>query len=134
MSGDDRWLRAAARIAMLTGAIGSLAFMLRAGTRTPRFLLVMFVFWVLSPFIALAWATAASLRWSALTRTTLHVVTLVLALGSLVAYAWDAVGPPRAKAAFIFVVVPPASWLLLAIVVPLAAFISRRRTPRATSP
>jgi ABC-type transport system involved in multi-copper enzyme maturation permease subunit len=129
MSGNERLLRAAARIAMLIGAAGSLGFMLRAGTRTPRFLLVLFVIWVLSPFIALAWATTAALGWSALTRTTLYLVTLIVALGSLLVYALDAVGPPRAKPAFVYVVVPPASWLLLAIVVPLAAFVSRRRAP-----
>jgi hypothetical protein len=42
--------------------VGSLAFMLDAGRRTPRFLLVIFVFWVLSPFAVLVWAHAASAR------------------------------------------------------------------------
>ncbi len=49
-------LRAAAQAAVVAGAVGSVGLMLRAGQRTPLFLLVLFVFWILSPFVALAWA------------------------------------------------------------------------------
>ena len=49
-------LRGMALIAVVAGAVGSLGLMLRADQRTPRFLLVLFFFWVLSPFVALAWA------------------------------------------------------------------------------
>jgi hypothetical protein len=122
-------LRAAALIAVLVGAVGSFGFMLRAGQRAPGFLIVLFALWVLSPFAALAVATVVSTRWSALTRATLYGVMLALALGSLALYGHVALGPPRAQAAFVFVVVPPASWLLAAIVVPIAAMISGRRPP-----
>jgi len=40
-------LRAAALIAVVAGAGGSVGLMLRAGQRTPRLLLVLFVIWVL---------------------------------------------------------------------------------------
>ena len=123
-------LRAAALIAMAAGAVGSLGFMLRAGQSTPRFLLIIFVFWVLSPFMALVLADAVSKRWSVLTRATLYSVMLVLALGSLAIYGDDALRPRRAHAAAVFVVVPPASWLCMAIVVPIAALISRRASRR----
>jgi hypothetical protein len=120
-------LRIAALIALLAGAIGSVAFTLRAGQHNnSRVLMVLFVLWVLSPFVAIGFASVVSKRWSALTRAALHSVTLVLALASLAIYGYVAVGPPRAKTAFVFVVVPPASWLLTAIVVPIAALISRR--------
>ena len=46
-------LRGAALIAVLAGVVGSFGFLLRAGRRTPRFLLILFVLWVLSPFMAL---------------------------------------------------------------------------------
>ena len=123
-------LRAAALLALLVGAAGSLGFMLNAGRRTPRFLLVIFVFWVLSPFVVLAWAHMISTRWSGVTRAALHVVILVVTLGSLAIYGNDAVRPRHAQAAFVYVLVPPMSWLLIAIVVPTAALISRRRSRR----
>ena len=123
-------LRVAALIAVLLGAVGSLLLLLHAGQRTPRFLLVIFVFWVLSPFLVLVWADRASKRWSALTRAALYRVTLVVALGSLAIYGDDALGHRTAKAAFVYVAVPPVSWLLTAIVIPIAAWNSRRRSRR----
>jgi hypothetical protein len=123
-------LRGAALIAVLAGAVGSVGFLLRAGQRTPRLLLVFMALWVLSPFVVLACANVASKRWSIITRTALHSVMLILTLGSLAIYGHDALRPRKAQAAFVFVAVPPASWLL-AIVVPIAALISRRRSRRA---
>src|SRR5437867_167243 len=65
-------LRAMARIAVVAGAVGSVGLTLRAGRGTPRFLLVLFVIWVLSPFVVLAWANVVSKRWSVLTRAALY--------------------------------------------------------------
>jgi len=125
-------LRAAALIAVLAGAAGSLGLMLHAGRRNDsRILLVLFTIWVLSPFVALVLAHVVSKRWSVLTRATLHSVMLVLTLASLAIYGDVALGPPRAKTAFVFVVVPPASWLLIAIAVPIAALISGRQSRRS---
>jgi hypothetical protein len=123
-------LRAVARIAVVAGAVGSVGLMLRAGRSTPRFVLVLFVFWVLSPFVALAWTNVVSQRWSVLTRATLYCVTLVVTLGSLALYSGLVKRPTGTANAFVFVVVPPASWLLVAIVLPLAALISRWRSRR----
>ena len=124
-------LRVVALIAVLAGAVGSLGLMLRAGQRTPRLLLVLFVIWLLSPFVALLWANMISKRWSGVTRATLYCVTLIVALGSLAIYGELVVlKPPGSPNAFLFVVVPPGSWLLMAIVVPIAALISRRRSHR----
>ena len=123
-------LRAAALIVVLAGAAGSLGLMLRAGQRTPRFLLLLFVIWVLSPFVALVFADVVSKSWSVPTRATLYGVMLVVTLGSLAIYGDDALGHRRPQAAFVYVIVPPASWLLVAIVVPMAALISRRQSRR----
>ncbi len=120
-------LRTAGLIATVAGAVGSLAFMFHAGRRTPRFLLLIFVFWVLSPFAALVWAHAASARWSEATRATLSILMLVLAPASVAVYGTDVLRPATAPAAFLFVLVPPVSWLLIVIVVPMAAFIARTR-------
>lgn len=124
-------LRAAARVAVVVGALGSLGLMLRAGRSTPRLLLVLFVFWVVSPFVALAWANMVSERWSVLTRTVLYCVTLVITLGSLVIYGFG-LAPAGSPGAFSFVAVPPGSGLLMAVVLLIAALVSRRRSPRGT--
>ena len=123
-------LRAAALIALLVGAAGSLGLMLHAGRRSPRLLLVLFVPWVLSPFIALVFAHVVSKRLSVPTRATLYCVMLVIAVGSLAIYGDDALGHRRPQAAFVYVAVPPASLLLMATVVPVAAFLSRRLSRR----
>ena len=124
-------LRTAALIAVPAGAVGSVGLMLLVGHRNPSgLLIVLFALWVLSPFMPLVWASVVSRRWSVLTRATLYVVMLLITLGSLAIYGDVALGPPRAKTAFVFVVVPPASFLLIAIVLPIAALISRKLSRR----
>ena len=126
-------LRTAALIALPAGAAGSVGFMLHAGHRNPsRVLLILFAIWVLSPFVALVFATIVSKDWSVLTRATLYGVMLVLTVTSLAIYGDVALGPPRTKTAFVFVVVPPASWLLIAITISIAALISRRRSAQSS--
>jgi hypothetical protein len=126
---DDRFLgllHVVALAAVVAGAVGSAAFMLWVGHRNPsRLLLTLFVIWDLSPFVALLLADIVSKRWSVITRVTLHVVMLVLALGSLVLYA-DVLLRPKPQPAFRFLVVPLGSWLMMVIVVPIAAVISGR--------
>jgi len=123
-------LHVVALAAVVLGAVGSVALMLWVGHRNPsRLLLTLFVIWDLSPFVALLLADMVSKRWQVLTRATLHIVMLILALSSLVLYA-DAVLRPRPQPAFRFIIVPLGSWLLIVIVVPLAALISRRLSRR----
>lgn len=123
------FLRAVALIAVGAGAVGSVGLMLRADQSTPRFLLVVFFIWVLSPFVALAWANVVSKRWPVLIRAALYAATIVVTLGSL-AYGKLVLPPAGSSRAFVFVAVPPASWLLMTIVVSMAALISRRRSYR----
>ena len=121
-----------ALIAVVVGVLGVGGLMLRAGRSTPRLLLVLFVIWVLSPFVALAWANMVSKRWSVFTRATLYGVTLLITLGALAIYGAVVLSSAEPPRAFVFVLVPPASWLLMAVVVPIAAFISGRWSRRGT--
>jgi len=123
-------LHAAALIAALTGAAGSIGLWLRASQHPPLLIVVLFVIWVLSPFAALLLADVVSKRWSVLNRAALHSVMLVVTAGSLAAYVYDALRPRKAQAAFWYVLVPPASWLLIAIVFLIAALISGRMSRR----
>lgn len=109
------------------GAIGSLAFMFHNGRATPRLLLVGFFFWVLSPFAVLLWADVASRRWRSATRTALYVVMIVVAAGSLAVYGADTIEHLRPQAAFAYVLVPPVSWIVIAVVLAVAAVSSRTR-------
>jgi len=119
-------LRGAALIAALAGAVGSVGLMFHAGRRkdSPRLLLALFALWVLSPFVALVLAHVISKRWSVLTRATLYSLMLILTLGSLSIYGDVALGPLNAKTVPVFVIVPPASWLLIAMVISIAALLS----------
>jgi len=123
-------LRAAALIALLTGAAGSVGLWFHASQHPPLLIVVLFVIWVLSPFAALLLADVVSKRWSVLTRAALHSVMLVVTAGSLAIYAYDALRGRKAQAAFWYVLVPPASLLLIAMVVLIAALISGRMSRR----
>jgi hypothetical protein len=126
-------LRAAAMIVAPVGALGSVGLTLYAGRHNDsRLLMALFTLWVLSPFMALAAAGFVSKRWPATARAALYGVTLVLTLGALALYGAVALGPPRLKPAFVFVVVPPASCLLVAVVIA-TAWISGRRSRRESS-
>jgi hypothetical protein len=123
-------LHAVALTAVVAGAGGSVGLMLWVGHRNPsRVLLVLFAIWDLSPFVALLLANKVSKRWSVLTRATLYGVMLILTLGSLAFYG-DVVWRPRPQPAFVFLVVPLGSWLLMTIVVAVGALISGRLSRR----
>ena len=125
--GIRRVLRAVALIAVVLGAAASLGFLFRASERTPRFLLLLFVGWVLAPFVALVLADIVSNRWSVVTRTTLHVVMLLVTLGSFAVYGGVVAVPPGTRPAALFLLVPLGSLLLISIVLPIAAVLSGRR-------
>jgi hypothetical protein len=117
-------LRAAASLSSQIAAVVSVAFMLRAGHRNPSvLLLVLMAIWVVAPFVALLWAIHISNRWQEFSRKLLYVLTLFIAAGALATYTIDALGPPRVKAATVFVAVPMASWILSGI----AVFVIRLR-------
>jgi len=123
-------LHAVSLTAVVAGAVGSVGLMIWVGHRNPsRLLLALFVIWDLSPFVGLVLIDMASKRWPVITRTTLYGVMLILPLGSLALYG-DVVLRPRPQPAFMFLVVPLGSWLLMTIVIPIAALISRRRSRR----
>lgn len=118
-------VRTTALVASLIGAVGSAGFLLRATSRNPSVLLVaLLTLWVVSPFAALLRANVVSGRWSSPTRAALHAAALVLAAGSLAIYVADALWLRGSRGAFVFIVVPPASWLLGGNVA-LASFASR---------
>jgi hypothetical protein len=115
--------------ALLTLAIGagcSLDLVLHAGHRNKSVLLVaLFVVWVLSPFVALLAAHAALGLKPVTVRFTLYCLVLFITIVSLVGYS-GILTPPGAKPAGVFLVVPLFSWLLIAVVIPIALTRSRK--------
>jgi hypothetical protein len=118
-------LRPLAMSALAAGAAASLAFMLHAGRTASWFLIFAFASWILSPFVLLAAADAASARWPPRTRTALHWTMLLVAAASVAIYAAADLGPLKRKTP-VFVVVAPASWMLAAVALSIAALGSRR--------
>jgi hypothetical protein len=109
-------VRSVAVIALPFGAVASITFMFRVGQRNEsRILLALFTGWVLAPFFALACSHVAAKRWSEPARILLATLTLAVALCSTAIYGYVAFGPPRAKPAFFFLVVPFASLILIAL-------------------
>ena len=109
-------LRTFAIIAVLLGAAGSLGFTLYTGRNNSSVLLILlFCAWVLSPFMALLVVDFISKRWTDRNRVRLYGLMLVVAVVSLIGYSGLML--PRAKPAFVFLMIPLASWVLLAIMV-----------------
>lgn len=93
MSTSLRQLRTVALIAVVAGAAGSVALMLRVGHRNQSsILMVLFAIWVLSPFMALGLTDVISKPWSSLTRATSYGLMLIVTLGSLLLYGNVAFG------------------------------------------
>ena len=127
MNADEPTVPVALRIAglavMTAGAAGSLLLMFR-GQHPPPFLALLFIGWVLSPFIGLI--TAEMLFRPFAMRVTLYVLALLIALTCFAAYARVIPMPKGTKPAAVFLIVPLMSWLLMAIVIPVALVRSRR--------
>lgn len=120
-------LRGVARFALAAGAAGSVLLMTRAAARQRSLLLILlFTGWVLSPFLALALANLRSAAWQPTARTTLYGAMLGVTFISLSVYAMQALLPGM-KAGFIYLVVPGACWILIAMAFVTAAALSPKR-------
>ena len=127
-------LRAVALFAAGAGGLVSVALLLQAGSRNNSlpWLVVLFSVWVLSPFMALLFAILRSDKWPEMIRTVLHVLTLAVTVGSLLIYAGTIDLKPAGSAnMFLFVTVPPASWMGMVMGLLVATLVQRSRTRRA---
>jgi hypothetical protein len=123
-------LRTIARVVLLAGAAMSLMLMFR-GRHAPLVLIVLFTGWVLSPFLALAFASGASTRFRPSVQAAVDCVTLALSTASVAAYAGWIPMPSGSRPAFVFLMVPAVSWVAM---IALALALWRAdRTPGAGS-
>src|SRR2546423_10095486 len=84
-------LRFTALIALVTGAAGSLGLWIHAAKHPPPLLVVLFVVWVLSPFVILGIGHVVAKRWAPSTQAALYWVTLLVTVASIAIYAAEAV-------------------------------------------
>ncbi|HXC99983.1 MAG TPA: hypothetical protein VN048_11630 [Verrucomicrobiae bacterium] len=123
--GSAGLLHKVVRFAVLAGALGSLGLTLCAGRHGNSLrLLSLFIVWVPSPFLILAWANLLSKDWSRPAQSILYGVTLVLVVGSLAIYGNALSMPADSKVAAPFLVVPLASWLLAILAIIASKLIS----------
>ena len=111
---------------VVVGAICAVALTTYAGMRvgSPLILRLLFAVWVFSPFAGLLTVYAISASWRPSMRVALHTVTLVTAAGSSLAYAYFALAMARPATAA-FVLIPPVSWLFVAVALGTVAFSAR---------
>ena len=118
---DKNILRTIALTTSIIGAVGSLYFMFNASRNQNSILLIiLFTGWVLSPFVGLFFAIKISNRWTINSRKLFYWLTMILTIGSLIAYS-GILTPSKTKLTFLFLVIPLMSLLLIII------FIARVR-------
>lgn len=105
--------RQIALVALTAGAIGSFVLLLLSRENAPIFLVTLFVIWVLGPFAFLASAYRFENRWLKATRTALYATTIANSIASLAIYGYVNIWPPQSMRAFVWVLVPPVSVLLM---------------------
>jgi hypothetical protein len=128
MSSEKSILRTTAVTAALFATIVSVGLMLRACRFNDSGLaLALIAVWILSPTIALVFADGVARRWLIFGRATVYCLMLVVASGSVVIYGIDALVPLSPRAGFPYALVPAVSWLLIAIVLAVAAFRTHAR-------
>ena len=116
-----------AMIFLWVGTLASLSFVFYTGRNNASILLrLLFAIWVISPFIGLLVLRVVSKRWSVITRGILNCLILVISLGSLLGYS-GVLNSAKTKPAFVFLVIPLISWLLIAVLIPISESIYRRK-------
>jgi len=127
--GPLRPLRAAALVANVVASVASVAFLLYEGRRNESVLLAIgFSIWVVSPYILTLAGHILSRHWSRAPHTLISTAMLIVALASLAVYVADFFGLPKRRGAFVFVLVPPVCWLVIAVVGVLVAMRARSYT------
>jgi hypothetical protein len=120
-------LRSGALIAVVFGAVAAIGLLRHAQQHPPPLIVLLFVIWVAAPFALLGTANFLSKVWPLPIRKTLYVLTLVVVAASLAIYVDDNFGHRTTHPAKVWVAVPPASVIVSAFALGLAARRFRRR-------
>ena len=128
MSTEKPILRTTAITAAVVGTIISVGLMLRACRfNDSGIALALIAIWILSPTMALVFADYVATRWPIFGRATVSGLMLVVVLGSVIFYGIDALLLLSPRRGFPYALVPAVSWLLIAIVLVVAALRTHAR-------
>src|SRR5262249_63081 len=89
--------------------------------------LALIAVWILSPMVAIVMAEVVAKRWPIFGRTTVYGLMLAVASGWVIIYGFDAVAPLSPRRGFPYALVPALSWLIILIVLLVAAVRTRAR-------
>jgi hypothetical protein len=118
------WARVVVSAALAGAAVGSLVYMFRVGGRNPSAVLVaLFTGWVLSPFVGACVLTIGSKGLSAGRQVSVFFMSLVIATGAVGLYG-GAITVVGTRPAFLYLMVPLVSWVLLVL---LGVVVVKRR-------
>jgi hypothetical protein len=103
-----------ARLAVIAGAITSAALTAYVGWHGARVLIAPFLAWVVSPFVLLWWVLTRARSTAPAASKVLSTAAVVVSAASVAAYTARVVSPPGSQGAFVFVIVPPIAWFVVA--------------------
>ena len=119
-------LRKLSLLFCLVGIVGSVGLFLFVSRQTPFLIIVLFVGWLSAPSVLSLLAHRFSRRWQAGTQRTFYLTNIVVTFISLAIFLYQVIWPRPSTPAFYWVAVPPASVVLLILIVMTAALMSRR--------
>jgi len=121
------YFRKIALFVVLAAAIISLGLVLHAGRNNKSIILpLLFFLWVSSPYIAILVGATIIKRSPATYRNMFYCLMLFISAGSVAAYS-GVLSPAGAKPAFVFLIVPLISWMLIGLIIPRAISVSRKK-------
>jgi hypothetical protein len=113
-----------------SGAAVALGLTFWMGHRNPSpLLVVMFLLWVASPFAGLIQVHRLGRAWPAARQMELYILSHLVSVASVLAYAAAVFLMHLAKPAGPFLVVPAVSWLVIAFGLSMSRYFHRGRAP-----
>lgn len=125
-------LRKVSLISIAVASTGAFGLTMYVGRNNPSLaLMMMFMMWVLSPFVAALIVDTKWEQWTGVRRESLYALMILISVVSLVVFSFVAFGPPMAKPAAPFLLVPAAEWILVAAVV-LKGVLKKRKSNKGS--
>ena len=112
------------------GVVGSVGLFLITSRQTPLLVIVLFIGWLSAPYALSLLAHYFSKGWQAGTQRTLYLGNIVVTFISLAIFLYQVIWPRQSTPAFFWVAVPPASAILLVLIVGTVGLMS----PGSTGP
>ena len=119
-------MRKIAFIILLIGAVGSFGLVLNAGRNAPFLLLVLFVGWVLSPYLAFFLINIVYKPHLIIAPIICYWLMLFVSFGSLAAYGITLLQHKIKPPTGVYLSVPFLSWILIVAAIAITAFTKRK--------